>query len=249
MQIEKPSDLARIVKTRRQAQKLTQQNVANAAGITRQSLARIERGHAGASFDTVLRIFEELDIRLEAATKAQHPLAGSISAEGRTDSFDASALSAAAEASRNIDISALSAAAASAAAASRNIDTSALSAAAAAAAAASRNIDISALSAAAAGAAAAASRNIHISALSAAAAAASRNFDTSALLSSWRTALDNLTVQVQETAARTGTAIGAAEARKALLSAAIEAGDPDHEHSTTDEGLDPNKISDRRGNG
>jgi transcriptional regulator with XRE-family HTH domain len=238
MQIEKPSDLARIVKTRRQAQNFTQQDVADAAGITRQSLARIERGYAGASFDTVLRIFEKLGIRLEAAVTAQHPLDDSISADSKTHSPSPSLLAAAAG-SRNADASALTAAAA--AAASRNIDASALTAAV-------RNIDASALTAAV--------RNIDASALTAAAAAAtatataaSRNIDSSALLTSWRTALDKLTVQVREAAASAGTDIGAGEARKALLSAAIEAGDPDHGHSTTDGGLDSNKISDRNSNG
>lgn len=74
MQIQKPADLARLVKTRRQAQGLTQQNVADSVGITRQSLARIERGHGGASFDTVLRTFEALGIRLEATSNGQRQI-------------------------------------------------------------------------------------------------------------------------------------------------------------------------------
>ncbi|RLP75951.1 XRE family transcriptional regulator [Mycetocola tolaasinivorans] len=65
--IQKPADLARLIKTQRQTQRLTQQDVADAAGITRQSLARIERGHSGVAFDTILRIFEKLSIRLDAA--------------------------------------------------------------------------------------------------------------------------------------------------------------------------------------
>lgn len=67
MLIQKPADLARAVKTRRQAQGLTQQDIADAVGITRQSLARIERGHAGASFDTVLRILDRLGVDLAAS--------------------------------------------------------------------------------------------------------------------------------------------------------------------------------------
>lgn len=66
MQIQTPADLARLIKTRRQAQRFTQQEVADAVGITRQSLARIERGNAGTSFDTVLRIFAHLGINLDA---------------------------------------------------------------------------------------------------------------------------------------------------------------------------------------
>lgn len=73
MRIEKPADLARIVKTQRQAQQLTQQQVADEVGITRQSLARIESGQGGASFDTVLRIFAALNIRLEANPTSQQP--------------------------------------------------------------------------------------------------------------------------------------------------------------------------------
>ncbi|MGV8882435.1 MAG: helix-turn-helix transcriptional regulator [Rhodoglobus sp.] len=65
MRISKPADLARLVKTRRQSQGRTQQDVAAAAGITRQSLARIERGHGGVSFDTLIIVFDYLGIRLE----------------------------------------------------------------------------------------------------------------------------------------------------------------------------------------
>lgn len=79
MKISKPADLARLVKTRRQARGRTQQDVADAAGITRQSLARIERGHGGVSFDTLLLILDHLDMRLdgtpieEAETRAPSP--------------------------------------------------------------------------------------------------------------------------------------------------------------------------------
>ncbi|WP_010206033.1 helix-turn-helix domain-containing protein [Salinibacterium sp. PAMC 21357] len=65
MKISKPADLARLVKRRRQAQGHTQQTVADAAGITRQSLARIERGHGGVSFDTLILILDHLGIRLD----------------------------------------------------------------------------------------------------------------------------------------------------------------------------------------
>ena len=218
MQIQKPSDLARLVKTRRQAHGLTQQEVADDVGITRQSLARIERGHGGVSFDTVLRILEKLDIHLEAATNSQHQLA--------TPSFDGS----------------VQRTASGALVAGRSIDTSAL---AAAAAAATRNIDTSALAAAAA----AATRNIDTSALAAAAAAATRNIDTSAQLSKWRTSLNELAVQVQQAAARTGSAVDTTEARRALLSAAIEAGDPDRKDSATDGELQFRESSDEAGNG
>ncbi len=207
MQIQKPSDLARIVKTRRQALGLTQQDVADAVGITRQSLARIESGHGGVSFETVLRIFEQLDIRLEVA-RSQHQLANSTR---NNDGFQRIASDALAS--------------------SRSVDTSALTAAAL------RSVDTSALTAAAL-------RNVDIPAIAAAAAAATRGIDSSVLLSSWRNALNNLTVQVQATGARVGGEIDAKEARKAILSAAIEAGDPDREHATIEEELDPREIED-----
>ncbi|AWB89760.1 helix-turn-helix transcriptional regulator [Salinibacterium hongtaonis] len=67
MKISKSADLARLVKTRRQAEGRTQQDVADAAGITRQSLARIERGHGGVSFDTLILILDYLGIGLDGA--------------------------------------------------------------------------------------------------------------------------------------------------------------------------------------
>lgn len=212
MRIQKPSDLARLVKTRRQAGGLTQQDIADAVGITRQSLARIESGHGGASFETVLRIFEHLDIRLEAVRSGQHQGNNSIRDNDEVQWIASDALTT----TRSVDTSAL------AAAALRSVDTSAL------ASAALRDIDTPA---------------------AAAAVAASRGIDTSALLSSWRNTLNNLTVQVQETGARTGSEIDAKEARKALLSAAIEAGDPDREDSTVKEEPELRESSDGAGSG
>lgn len=69
MKVQTPSDLARLVKNARTQQNLTQQNLADAVGITRQSLARLERGNGGTSFDTVLRILDHLDIHLDATSK------------------------------------------------------------------------------------------------------------------------------------------------------------------------------------
>lgn len=219
MQIQKPSDLARIVKTRRQARGLTQQDIADAVGITRQSLARIESGHGGVSFETVLRIFEQLDIRLEAVRSSQFQLNNSIRDNDGLQQIasDASDASDARTSSRCIDTSAL------AATVLRSVDTSALTSAAL--------------------------KGVGIPAIAAAAAAATRGIDTSALVSSWRNTLNNLTVQVQETGARTGSEIDAKEARKALLSAAIEAGDPDREESTVEEEIHLREISDGTGSG
>lgn len=66
MKVQTSSDLARLLKNARVQRDLTQQNVADAVGITRQSLARLERGNGGASFDTVLLILDHLGVRLDA---------------------------------------------------------------------------------------------------------------------------------------------------------------------------------------
>ena len=68
MKLQTPSDLARLVKNARVQRNLTQQDVADAVGITRQSLARLERGNGGTSFDTVLLILDNLGIHLDATT-------------------------------------------------------------------------------------------------------------------------------------------------------------------------------------
>lgn len=66
VKIEKSADAARAIKTRRLSQGLTQHDVAQSVGITRQSLARIEKGKGGGAFDTYLRLFDLLEIQLEA---------------------------------------------------------------------------------------------------------------------------------------------------------------------------------------
>ena len=66
MRLQTPSDLARLVKNARVQRTLTQQDVADAVGITRQSLARLERGNGGTSFDTVLLILDHLGIHVDA---------------------------------------------------------------------------------------------------------------------------------------------------------------------------------------
>ena len=148
VRIQKPADLARAVKTHRQAQGLTQQDVADAVGITRQSLARIERGHGGVSFDTVLRIIETLGLNFETTSNDRRHII--VADPQPINDAIRHAGSAALAAARTIDTSAIAAAALAAA---RTVDTSALtavgrpnmdtSAIAAAAAAAARTIDTS----------------------------------------------------------------------------------------------------------
>lgn len=197
MQIQKPADLARTVKTRRQAQGLTQQDIADAVGITRQSLARIERGHSGASFDTILRIFEKLGLRLEAIENEPHH--NTIPILPQNDDALQKAVAA------------------------RNIDTSALTAAA--------------------------YRNLDTSAITEAFTAATRSTGTSALLSRWRVALDDLTGQIQETAAHSGPEPSTREARQALLNTVIEAGDPDSKDTTAAGEARPKATPDGAANG
>lgn len=173
MRIEKPADLARIVKTRRQGQGFTQQDVADAVGITRQSLARIERGYLGTSFETVLRIFEKLGISLEGKTDIQH----------------------------------------------HNTEQSLSPKANAALRAASAALTDPAY------------RNLDVSPLVAAATAAMRNMNDHTLsptLSEWQSSLKDLTKQASEDMMKFEHELSDAEVRKALLDAAIEAGDPDH---------------------
>jgi len=68
VKLQTPSDLARLVKNTRTQRNLTQQDIAAAVGITRQSVARLERGNGGTSFDTVLLILDHLGIHLNATT-------------------------------------------------------------------------------------------------------------------------------------------------------------------------------------
>ncbi len=67
VKLQTSSDLARLVKNARAQRQLTQQDVADAIGITRQSLARLEHGNGSTSFDTVLLILDHLGIQLDAA--------------------------------------------------------------------------------------------------------------------------------------------------------------------------------------
>ncbi|WP_313277853.1 helix-turn-helix transcriptional regulator [Timonella senegalensis] len=66
MRINTAADMARLIKTQRLQLKLTQEALASAVGITRQSLGKIENGEGRASLDTYFRILNELDIRLSA---------------------------------------------------------------------------------------------------------------------------------------------------------------------------------------
>ncbi|WP_254908796.1 hypothetical protein [Leucobacter sp. 7(1)] len=70
-------------------------------------------------------------------------------------------------------------------------------------------------------------RDLDASQTAAVATAASRSIDATALLANWRRSFDRITTQLQENAAHTGAVLNERQARHAVLSAAIEAGDPD----------------------
>lgn len=82
VKLQTPSDLARLVKNARIQWDLTQQDVADAVGITRQSLARLERGNGGTSFDTVLLILDHLGIHLDATTDRLATAPAAVAARG-----------------------------------------------------------------------------------------------------------------------------------------------------------------------
>lgn len=82
MKLHTPSDLARLIKNARVQRSLTQQDVADAVGITRQSLARLERGNGGTSFDTVLLILDHLGIHLDATTDRRTSVPVTVSTRG-----------------------------------------------------------------------------------------------------------------------------------------------------------------------
>lgn len=89
LKLQTPSDLARLVKNARVRRNLTQQDVANAVGITRQSLARIERGNGGASFDTVLRILDHLGLHLDATIDRRNTAPAAVATDTAQAAVDA----------------------------------------------------------------------------------------------------------------------------------------------------------------
>lgn len=82
VKLQTSSDLARLVKNARVQRNLTQQDVADAVGITRQSLARLESGNGGTSFDTVLLILDRLGIHLDATTDRRTTAPTAVAARG-----------------------------------------------------------------------------------------------------------------------------------------------------------------------
>lgn len=71
MRIAKALDLARAIKNERHDQGITQQQLAETVGITRQTLSRLEQGDGGVSLDTYLRILDVLNITVDVTTQPQ----------------------------------------------------------------------------------------------------------------------------------------------------------------------------------
>ena len=57
-------ELGALVRDQRRAAGLTQQELAERAHVTRQWLARLEKGHQRAELDPLLRTLEQLDLEL-----------------------------------------------------------------------------------------------------------------------------------------------------------------------------------------
>lgn len=64
MKITRSADLSRLVRDRRDELGLTQQQVAEHAGVTRQLIARVENGAGDPSVRTLLRILDALRVDL-----------------------------------------------------------------------------------------------------------------------------------------------------------------------------------------
>lgn len=71
MRVGKPADVSRLVKNRRLDLGLTQQQVADEAGVTRQLVARLENGSGDPSLSSTLRVLFALRIWLEAEPRSE----------------------------------------------------------------------------------------------------------------------------------------------------------------------------------
>jgi HTH-type transcriptional regulator / antitoxin HipB len=66
-----PADVGRLLKERRIKRGLSQQELAESIGVSRQWVAKVERGHARAEIGSVLRAFRAVGIRLELTTRVR----------------------------------------------------------------------------------------------------------------------------------------------------------------------------------
>lgn len=65
MQVKTPEDLGSLVRERRAELRLSQTELAEAAGVTRLWVSKVEAGHPGAEFGRVLRLVRALDLGLD----------------------------------------------------------------------------------------------------------------------------------------------------------------------------------------
>lgn len=68
MQVSTPSALAAVLRARRRELNFTQQELAEALGLTRQSVTRMETGRTLPDFVQLLRLLDVLDLRLDIRT-------------------------------------------------------------------------------------------------------------------------------------------------------------------------------------
>lgn len=69
MKINRPDDLARIVRERRSALDLTQAEVAERAGVSRKWVYEFEAGKSTAALEQLLRVLDALDLDLDASER------------------------------------------------------------------------------------------------------------------------------------------------------------------------------------
>ncbi|PII87471.1 hypothetical protein BMH32_07725 [Leucobacter sp. OLJS4] len=72
MRADRPGDFSRIVKTKRHELHLTQQNLADRAGVTRQLVARLENGTGDPSLSNTLKVLAALGVSLTTAPASEH---------------------------------------------------------------------------------------------------------------------------------------------------------------------------------
>ena len=70
MNIRRPKDLGRLIRTQRTAQRLNQQQLADRLGVSRSWINELEAGKPTVQLNLVLRTLNELGIALTASTAA-----------------------------------------------------------------------------------------------------------------------------------------------------------------------------------
>jgi y4mF family transcriptional regulator len=65
MLVDRPEDFGAIVRERRLSQRLTQEDLARRAGVSRPTIARIEAGHQRAELNAVLKLAAALGLVID----------------------------------------------------------------------------------------------------------------------------------------------------------------------------------------